>query len=518
MIPSGHRRSAALPVRPGGQRPEIAAAVLAAREARAERQRSLLAPPHVTAVVSATLVVPGPQKCPPWTVPVWAEMVAVVRRTIALRGWPVAAEDIRAGGVGGDEALWALTAAPEVVKRALVDVEDSHPCGRLWDLDVLTLQEGIARPLSRGGWGSLPRRCLVCGEAAAACARSGAHAHSDVAAACRRIVTGWELAEASPYASSAYQALVTEVWHTPKPGLVDRMSCGAHPDMDVSLFEVSAASVVSGFTACEQVGRSVGRRGKSPVTMMPQLRRVGIAAEARMYDATGGVNTHKGAIYALGLLTAAAGWVASASPAVVAAVTGISDHDPVSVVCAVVSVMVRGESSSPPLTELDTHGARARATYGMGGAPAEAARGFDSVRRGSLPAYRRVLAAGGDVDSALSEALLVLLASNDDTCLAARGGLVAVQSVREWAAGMLAAGGAAARDFAEHAERYDVELSARGWSPGGCADLLGVTVFLASLTPVAPETSLLVSQRSDIYESFSPAIDLDSAIEASAWP
>ena len=85
-----------------------------------------------------------------------------------------------------------------------------------------------------------------------------------------------------------------ETW--PKPGLVSHVDSGSHSDMDAALLLRSAAVLRPHFEAMAQAGAA-----------MPALRRIGIAAEARMMAATGGVNTHRGATFALGLLCAAAG-------------------------------------------------------------------------------------------------------------------------------------------------------------------------------------------------------------------
>src|SRR5580692_942686 len=95
-------------------------------------------------------------------------------------------------------------------------------------------------------------------------------------------------------ASLAVEALLLEVDTWPKPGLVSRLDCGSHTDMDAALLERSARSLAPYF---EQLA-SCAQRGAD----LLQPRRIGVAAEAAMLRTTGGINTHRGAIFGLGLL------------------------------------------------------------------------------------------------------------------------------------------------------------------------------------------------------------------------
>lgn len=102
----------------------------------------------------------------------------------------------------------------------------------------------------------------------------------------------------------AYEALLAEVNATPKPGLVDRANAGAHTDMDHGTFLLSAEALRPWFREFARLGEASAP--KAPEAVLPSLRPAGIAAEEAMFAATGGVNTHKGAIFSLGLLTTAA--------------------------------------------------------------------------------------------------------------------------------------------------------------------------------------------------------------------
>ena len=105
--------------------------------------------------------------------------------------------------------------------------------------------------------------------------------------------------------SAVERALLTEVRLTPKPGLVDIRNAGAHRDMDLASFEASTAVVAPWMEKFFIMGHDTAAVAPEQVLMM--LRPVGMACENDMLEATGGVNTHRGAIFAFGLLSAAAG-------------------------------------------------------------------------------------------------------------------------------------------------------------------------------------------------------------------
>ncbi|WP_284211936.1 triphosphoribosyl-dephospho-CoA synthase, partial [Methylobacterium brachythecii] len=100
--------------------------------------------------------------------------------------------------------------------------------------------------------------------------------------------------EAAFIARCAVEALRLELDTYPKPGLVSLVDSGSHDDMDAATFKASAAALEPYFCELAEAGaRGLGMDG---------LRRIGLAAEAAMLAATGGVNTHRGAIFGLGLL------------------------------------------------------------------------------------------------------------------------------------------------------------------------------------------------------------------------
>jgi triphosphoribosyl-dephospho-CoA synthase len=273
---------------------------------------------------------------------------------------------------------------------------------------------------------------------------------------------------AADIVSRVERALLTEVRLTPKPGLVDICNAGAHQDMDLASFEASTAVVAPWMENFFIMGHDTANITSEQVLTM--LRPVGMACETDMLAATGGVNTHRGAIFAFGLLSAAVGrLVARGEP--------VEQHRICDQVARFCSGLVRRELSSAEgnkISKSEGHFLR----YGLSGARGEAESGFRTVRTQAMPVFKRVVAQTGDTNLALLQTLLHLMAWNDDTNLVSRGGLEGLNFVQQQAQKLLWEGGVLADGGLEAMSQLDNELIVRHLSPGGSADLLAVTWFL----------------------------------------
>jgi triphosphoribosyl-dephospho-CoA synthase CitG len=270
----------------------------------------------------------------------------------------------------------------------------------------------------------------------------------------------------------AVRSLLYEAAATPKPGLVDRENNGAHEDMDFFTFLDSIAALRDSFAAFARVGAETA--DLPPGSAFRELRREGLSAERRMFAATGGVNTHKGAIFTLGLLCGAAARRFARFHA-----AGSDD------VCAAAGELCRGICGETygglgGKTAL-TNGERVYLRYGLRGARGEAEDGFPSVRQISLPIYRELIERGIPRDDAMAHTLLHLIAAVDDTNVLARHNPETAAYARERAARALEANGMLTEPGRAAIREMDRDFIARRISPGGCADLLAATYFLASV-------------------------------------
>lgn len=259
----------------------------------------------------------------------------------------------------------------------------------------------------------------------------------------------------------AADALRQEAWLSPKPGLVDRRGPGAHVDMDVALMVRSADVLEPSFGRLAEVSRDRPLDAELRTT----LGAIGREAEADMLAATGGVNTHRGALFSLGLLVAGAAAVGSTSAVAVAWAAATLARCP-----------DLGATPDP-----DSHGSRARVLMPGAGALEQARAGFRPVIDAGLPALeasRRQL-----LPEAVAQlnALLALMAVVDDTCLLFRGGVAALRWVQAGAQAVVDAGGVATSGGRAALVDLDGLMAGRRLSPGGSGDLLAATLFLDTL-------------------------------------
>ena len=401
--------------------------MLLARDRRASRQAALLSR-YGRPVISFTMNIAGPVKDSPL---IHYAFRSGLRQLEALPCAQLCREVIFEPT--GPEALLVYeTQDARLLKAFCIRLESEGEAGRLFDLDVL---DANGEKLSR----ETGRTCLVCGGPVSICSRSRAHGLEAITARTRTIL---EAFAAETLGEMAENALLAEVHFTPKPGLVDEANNGAHRDMDVPLFERSAHAL----RPCFEEFVRLGLQGTSPAA----LQQAGVRAEQAMFAATGGVNTHKGAIYSGALLLHAAGRLLS----------GEEER-------SLCGLAAQTAAAIPAPT--GTHGAAVRAQ--CGGIRTEAVSGYPTAQ-----AVLRQLRQSGPLD-----ALLLSMSRLDDSTLWHRGGAEGAQLVRSRAADILAA---PASEREARTRRLDMELIERNLSPGGSADLLAMAFFLEKALPL----------------------------------
>jgi triphosphoribosyl-dephospho-CoA synthase len=259
---------------------------------------------------------------------------------------------------------------------------------------------------------------------------------------------------------AATLALYDELALAPKPGLVSFVDNGSHDDMDAHTFMRSLLALRPYFIRMAELGA-----GRVP---FPELERCGLDAERRMLAATGGVNTHRGAIFVLGLLCAAAGAAGAAGDVREQLLLLWGD------------ALAQRSLRAPTLP-----GGIAAQRHGLRSASREAALGFPTLFEVALPAWREARARGLTMERVRLACFFSLLATLDDSNLAHRGGMEGLQHARQAARGFLARGGAARRDALAAAQAVHRDFVARRLSPGGCADMLAAACFLHRLAGAA---------------------------------
>jgi triphosphoribosyl-dephospho-CoA synthase len=278
------------------------------------------------------------------------------------------------------------------------------------------------------------------------------------------VVVPGDVSLAEKLAAAAVKALEDEAHVTPKPGLVDAVNSGSHSDMSLPLMLQSAKVLEDAFREIALLSY------RHPVNqeLREKIAAVGRQGERAMFVATGGVNTHKGAIWAIGLLVSARAVVPE-------------QHSPCEVMRAAGQI-ARFEDSFQT-NEMPTNGQAVRTKYqrfGMKlvGAKEEAELGFPHIRDIALPTLMRARQAGKSEQTARIEALISLMASIDDTCILHRGTWSDLQEIKRLARGFLMVDGFQTNLGRQAYQQLSDYCAVRRLSPGGSADLLAATLFL----------------------------------------
>lgn len=423
--------------------------LLEARDARAALPASLQYPGPT---LFLSLNVPGPDKSAPRLDRVFALALAAVRRAL-----PASAILADGRDAAGRHAVLGVPAPALDTKLACVRLEESLPFGRLLDLDVV---DANGTPMGRASLHLPPRRCLVCEEPAVDCIRAGRHSPHDLASAALQLAR-------SPLTALA-RALVegarAELDLTPKPGLVDRLDNGSHPDLSYDSMRRSIGTLPAYYEGLIELADGHTLDLAAAVA-------AGVRAEARM-QAAAGSNTHRGYIFLSGLLLlAAAGDVTGTTAGWRTAVRQLARQLEAR---GSRPVNLQDQAASP------SHGEEARRQYRVAGILGEALAGLPSVFDRGLPALERGMAVTGSQEAAGHLAMAVLMTAVEDTTALHRCGPAGLARLREDGAGLvtLIEGGG---DYVPRLRALNEEYRASRLTMGGVADCLALTLALSGV-------------------------------------
>ena len=249
-----------------------------------------------------------------------------------------------------------------------------------------------------------------------------------------------------PYllAHLATDALQQELDTTPKPGLIDCHDNGAHSDMNHALMQRSIVALRPYFVKLAVLGF------QKELPTVENLKKIGLEAENAMLEATKGVNTHKGALFALGLALVSAANLYQ---------NGILTPENLQ------ETIEKLASQFPDTT--DTHGSRVVSQHNVKGALAMAREGYQPLFTDWLPYYR-----GERSEERKLKTLLRIMATLDDTNVYHRKGAEGVAQMKADSIALL-------NDFEpKKLEQLNQDYNAQGISPGGSADMLALTIFV----------------------------------------
>lgn len=445
--------------------------VLDNREWRSRLQDKLKVTNSDKIVISAKLNIPGPIKNND------------ILQKVFMDGWQTFVaglecnsqyEMLFAERVTGPEAFITVDGNLAAVKKTAILFEETYVLGRLFDIDVMANGQADYQ-LSREDLGFGPRLCLICGKPAKVCAKEQNHTLDEGYEVINQMYQGatskeliFEKESQETVVNNALKGLLYEVSLNPKPGLVDPVSMGSHTDMNMFTFIDSSLSLKSYLDKAFKLGRNF--EGSDLKLLFNALRAEGVLAEQTMFNATNNVNTHKGAIFSLGIWVTAIAYSTKDGSATMTEVR------------RVIQRMVEGliEKDLASNRVATTAGEQQFQTYQLTGIRGEAVNGFPGVAEVAVPFLQATF---GTMTQRLLDTLMKIAATLEDSTLIKRAKTPDVLAeMKEWTSIYFKLGGSHTEQGMKYLCDLDRLFIERNLSIGGSADTLILTIFIGQLT------------------------------------
>ena len=445
--------------------------VLDNREWRSRLQDKLKVTNYDKIVISAKLNIPGPIKNND------------ILQKIFMDGWQTFVAGVECNSqyemlfaerVTGPEAFITVDGNLAAVKKTAILFEETYVLGRLFDIDVMANGQADYQ-LSREDLGFGPRLCLICGKPAKVCAKEQNHTLDEGYEVINQMYQGatskeliFEKESQETVVNNALKGLLYEVSLNPKPGLVDPVSMGSHTDMNMFMFIDSSLSLKSYLDKAFKLGRNF--EGSDLKLLFNALRAEGVLAEQTMFNATNNVNTHKGAIFSLGIWVTAIAYSTKDGSATMTEVR------------RVIQRMVEGliEKDLASNRVATTAGEQQFQTYQLTGIRGEAVNGFPGVAEVAVPFLQATF---GTMTQRLLDTLMKIAATLEDSTLIKRAKTPDVLAeMKEWTSIYFKLGGSHTEQGMKYMYDLDRLFIERNLSIGGSADTLILTIFIGQLT------------------------------------
>lgn len=445
--------------------------VLDNREWRSRLQDKLKVTNYDKIVISAKLNIPGPIKNND------------ILQKIFMDGWQTFVaglecnsqyEMLFAERVTGPEAFITVDGNLAAVKKTAILFEETYVLGRLFDIDVMANGQADYQ-LSREDLGFGPRLCLICGKPAKVCAKEQNHTLDEGYEVINQMYQGatskeliFEKESQETVVNNALKGLLYEVSLNPKPGLVDPVSMGSHTDMNMFMFIDSSLSLKSYLDKAFKLGRNF--EGIDLKLLFNALRAEGVLAEQTMFNATNNVNTHKGAIFSLGIWVTAIAYSTKDGSATMTEVRRVIQR--------MVEGLIEKDLASNRVAM--TAGEQQFQTYQLTGIRGEAVNGFPGVAEIAVPFLQATF---GTMTQRLLDTLMKIAATLEDSTLIKRAKTPDVLAeMKEWTSIYFKLGGSHTEEGMKYLYDLDRVFIERNLSIGGSADTLILTIFIGQLT------------------------------------
>ena len=466
--------------------------VLWSREKRVATQKELLEK-YPGTLICFMLNIPGPEKVNKLFEKVFYEGLEKIQNKLETEKISTEVRLVQEN-ITGYEGYLVVKADGCRVKKLMIALEETK-IGRLYDIDVLEKEN---TKISRNDLGFPERKCLLCDNPACQCGRSRKHSIEELRKKIYDII--WEEQLQRGVAAEISQALMEEVYTTPKPGLVDREDTGAHTDMDCQTFQKSTEAIAEDLAAMFEAGYSWEA---DPETLFPLLRERGKKTEEKMFAATGGVNTHKGIIFTIGILAAAAG-------------ISLRNYGKIESesVCRISLEMTKKELEQD-LRKLKqssgiTHGEKIYCHLGEKGVRGLAMTGYPILCELTVPHMKQYIANNRDKNQINVQILLEIIAELTDTNVISRTSEKEMRWLQTEAKAILKAGGAFSENGLQKVRElnqiYDERAAKKGiryeidWKNGtySHSTLVGNPVYLGRILSNIMDNAIKFSQSGSV--------------------
>lgn len=276
---------------------------------------------------------------------------------------------------------------------------------------------------------------------------------------------------------NAVRALLYEAVINPKPGLVDPVTHGSHPDMDIFTFIDSSMSLEHYFERCVELAQQSKQKCESLDRLFLRIREEGIFAEKQMFKATAGINTHKGVIFALGIMVTAVAYQNKKDVNII---------DLQLLKLSIKEMMVHILDDFKQLKSKNradlTAGEKQYLNYGLTGIRGEAANGFAIVTDQALPFMQKTQ---GSREQRILDTLMYIAGNIQDSTLIKRAKTIdVVDEIKQDVKKYFALGGSKNSTGIEYLKRLDAKYAEKHYSLGGTADILILTIYLGLLNRI----------------------------------
>lgn len=420
--------------------------ILQNKEQRAQRQKDALSS-YKNPIISITVNIPGEKKLSHETIFIYHEMVKKLKTKLHDKEYK---EVFKCEKETGIEGIISVKMKADKLKLLTCKLEDEEFLGRFIDFDVIDEDNKL---LSRKDFSLPQRKCFICDEVAVFCARSRKHSVVEMVEYINSHVKLYKLIQ--KIALMAKEGMRVEVDLTPKPGLVDRFDSGSHKDMDRDTFYKSIEAISPFLEKFIIVGFKT-----SEDKLFDKLRVLGQSCEKKMFEATNGVNTHKGMIFSLAVILGTVGMILQKNETL-----------------DVKNLQVNIKSICKDLVQKDLASKKSFTSAGEryfklsknAGIRLEAQNGYLNIFLMSLPYYEKMQNSFSE-DKALKMTLLKLMSEIEDTTLFNRGGKEAMEFVKSQSKKALLS-----NDIEKELIELNKSFIEKNLSPGGSADMLALT-------------------------------------------